>query len=284
MSDSNSAGTLERIVTGLVGAAFAIRILDSNRPWYIRLGYGLVGFDLLARAWESQPLFSGSQDAGLLGRTLSAEKLDAGKLGKQTPLKFVEVKVRSIEERVSRVHEQMIQGTRDPKIYALAREVLSKKCGDNWCVPQKDNKAEAEALFYEVKQRVRYVWDPLDYDAFQTPAKTLHIRAGDCDDQASLLGALLRSIGLKVRSRVVRTIGNASWNHIYLIVQIPGGKSGMQWMPLDLTVDQPPGWEVPQHFVQEMKDFDVVETGGPKALAAPTATTSAPTPTQGNSF
>lgn len=281
MSDSKPIGTIERIIAGLFGAAFAIRVFDGDRAWYIRLGYGLVGYDLLARAWESQPLFSGEQDAGLLGRV---KGLGKSALPGAPKLNFKETRVRTIDERVSRVHEQMIQGTRDPKIYALAREVLSRKCGDNWCVPEKDNRAEAEALFFEVKKRVRYVWDPLDYDAFQTPEKTLQIRSGDCDDVAALLGAMLRSIGLKVRSRVVRTIGNASWNHIYILVHIPGGPGGGQWMPLDLTVNQPPGWEVPAQYVQEVKDFDVVESGGPKALAAPTAVTSHPAPSQGSSF
>jgi hypothetical protein len=128
------------------------------------------------------------------------------------------------------------------------------------CVPEKDAKKEAEALFYEVQKRVRYTWDPTDYDAFQTPAKTLALRAGDCDDAVSLLGALLRSVGHKVRTRVVQTKGQSTWNHIYLLVNING-----QWMPLDTTVKQPPGWEVPPDLVVRKQDFDVVDgQAGPK--------------------
>lgn len=268
-----AAGTLERWVTGLFGAAFAIRVLDSTRPWWVRLGYGLVGYDLLTTAWQNKSIFAGAQSSGLAPRPSNGDVL-----------KFAEVRVATIDERVAKVHEQMLQGTRDPVVYGLAREVLSKKGHDgNWLVPQKNPLAEIEAMFFEVKKKVRYTWDPLDYDAFQTPAKTLHIRNADCDDMVSLLGAMLRSIGYKVRSRVVRTSGNATWNHIYLLVQIPGTS---QWMPLDLTVEQPPGWEVPKQYVQEVKDFDVVEKGGEAAQALPsaTATTSSPIPASGSPF
>lgn len=511
-----TVGMLERWVTGLFGVAFAIRILDSSKPWWARAGYGLVGYDLLTTAWNDKSIFAGAQSSGLISRPSNGDVL-----------KFAEVRVSSIDERVAKVHEQMLQGTRDPVVYGLAREVLSKKCGDGWCVPQKNPQAEIEAMFFEVKKRVRYTWDPLDYDAFQTPAKTLHIRNGDCvpadslvvtkgyglkpigevvvgdtilgdgkwtkvtqfyekgekkllaldldngctlrctkdhrvfvvtpdgqehekraghvrvgekllapknlpegvedmdpdrawllgtyiamsgtgvgarnkqvppaammlaplartalleglaadaahegknksylvygtisptlalqlrllyrqagtsvnirrmvdhgglgtnpiyrvtvrkndkksnpkvrairelpaervvdietdshrfylpeadvtvhncDDMWSLLGAMLRSIGHKVRSRVVRTSGNATWNHIYGLVQLSGTN---QWMPLDLTVEQPPGWEVPKQYVQEVKDFDVVEKGEEAARALPSATTtSAPIPEQ----
>ena len=267
-----AAGILERWVTGLVGAAFAIRVFDSTKPWWARVGYGLVGYDLLVTAWEDRSLFAGAQSSGLVARPTGGDVL-----------KFAEVKVGSIDERVTRVHEQMLQGTRDPVVYKLAREVLAKKGTDGqWLTPEKDPLAEITAMFFEVKKRVRYTWDPLDYDAFQTPAKTLNIRNGDCDDMWSLLGAMLRSIGYKVRSRIVRTSGNATWNHIYGLVQLPGTQ---QWMPLDLTVNQPPGWEVPKQYVQETKDFDVVEKGdAARALPSATATTSSPMPAAGTSF
>lgn len=243
--------TLTQIGAGLIGAAFGLKVFDENKALWARVAYGVVAFDLIKTAM--------AQEGHLFGEKANTKLADAGTASKP-PLKFQERRVKTIQERVAYVHQQMIAGTRDPKIYALAREVLTRKCGDEWCLPEKDHKAEVTALFNEVRKRVRYTWDPTDYDAFQTPAKTLQLRAGDCDDYVSLLGALCRSVGHKVRSRIVQTQGSDTWNHIYLAVNING-----QWMPLDPSVKQPAGWEVPQNLVIRKQDFDVVEKGaGPQ--------------------
>ena len=171
------------------------------------------------------------------------------------PLTFKAYRVRTIQDRVARVHEQMVAGTKDPKIYALAREVLTRRNGNgDWAVREKDHAGEATALFNEVRKRVRYTWDPTDYDAFQTAIRTLELHAGDCDDMTSLMGALLRSVGHQVRSRIVQTKGSTSWNHIYLTVKV-----GNDWKVLDPSVDKPAFWEVPDAMVLKKQDFDVVE-------------------------
>lgn len=246
---------LGQIGAGLIGAAFGIKVFDARKAWWARVAYGLVGFDLIKTALQPE--------GHLFGQKPGQPKLGEAKepvSPSRVPLKFDERKVRTIQERVAHVHQQMIQGTRDPKIYALAREVMTRKCGDDWCIPEKDHRAEVTALFDEVRKRVRYTWDPTDYDAFQTPAKTLALHAGDCDDYVSLLGALCRSIGHKVRSRVVQTKGSDTWNHIYLAVLVDG-----QWMPCDPSVKQPAGWEVPASLVIKKQDYDVVEKGaGPQ--------------------
>lgn len=240
---------LSKIGAALIGAAFATKVFDGSKSLAVRIAYGVVAYDIVTMAFASKPLFG----TGKLDYAKTASS------GGRVPLKFQEKRVRSIQERVALVHQQMLHGTRDPKVYALAREVLTRRCGDDWCVPEKDHKKEAEALFEEVRKRVRYTWDPTDYDAFQTPAKTLALQAGDCDDAVALLGALLRSVGHKVRTRIVQTKGQDTWNHIYLLVHING-----QWMPLDPTVKQPPGWEVPASMVVRKQDFDVVDGGGPQ--------------------
>jgi len=248
--------TLAQIGTALIGAAFGLKVLDDKKAWWARVAYGAVAFDLIKTATH--------KDAHLLGsekKPLGSVQTAMGPGAAVKTPKFQERRVRTIQERVAYVHEQMLQGTRDPKIYALAREVVTKKCGDDWCLPEKDHRAEATAIFNEVRKRVRYTWDPTDYDAFQTPAKTLELQAGDCDDYVSLTGALLRSLGHKVRSRIVQTKGSDTWNHIYLVVNING-----QWMPLDPSVKQPAGWEVPQAMVIRKQDFDVVDKGGSPQL------------------
>ena len=80
-----------------------------------------------------------------------------------------------------------------------------------------------------------------------------------------LLGAMLRSVGHQVRSRIVQTQGFDTWNHIYLVAKHP--QTG-EWVSLDPTVDKPAGWEVPENHVIRKKDFDVVEKGAaPKVRA-----------------
>jgi hypothetical protein len=236
-----------QIGTALFGAAFGVKAFDDKLPWPVRGAFGIISYHYITNAMTPSPV-------PVLGDAGAKVEADPKKL------KFKEVRVRNIQERVSRVHQQMIQGTRDPQVYALAREVLTRKKGDEWAVDEKDHLGEVKALYWEVRKRVRYTWDPTDYDAFQTPRKTLALKAGDCDDFVSLLGALLRSVGHKVRSRIVQTQGETTWNHIYLAVLVNG-----KWMALDPTVKNEPGWEVPQNLVIRKQDFDVVETGaGPQ--------------------
>ena len=239
--------------TAFFGAAFGVKAFDDKLPWPVRGAFGVIAYHYITNALTPSPVpVLGDSKSGKSG-----EKAKPTAEADPRNLKFKEVRVRNIQERVSRVHQQMIQGTRDPQVYALAREVLTKKVGDEWAIPEKDHRKEVEALYWEVRKRVRYTWDPTDYDAFQTPRKTLALKAGDCDDFVSLLGALLRSVGHKVRSRIVQTQGESTWNHIYLAVLVNG-----KWMPLDPTVKNDPGWEVPQNLIIRKQDFDVVETAG----------------------
>lgn len=235
---------INTIAQGLLGAVFAVRVFDGTKPWWSRTGYALVAADCFGDVLKSNTE----------QRELGA--LNDGPLSKLSkPLEFSPHTVRTLQDRVAYIHRQMIAGTRDPKVYELARAVVSKKNPDgSWAVPEKDNWAEAQALFNEVRKRVRYVFDPTDYDAFQSARRTLEMQSGDCDDYSSLLGALCRSVGLQVRTRVVQTKESDTWNHIYLVVNIGG-----EWKALDASMNKPAGWEVPADWVVKKQDYDVVE-------------------------
>lgn len=248
----------DQIAKYLIGAGFTVYAFDGNKPWWARLGYGAVGAFTLYSAYNNSPLLGlgkppvGAQRSGLV--------FDPSSTSAESPLKFQEHRVKTITERVAYVHKQMVLGTRDPAVYTLAREILSRRNWDgSWKVAEKDNVGEATALFNEVKKRVRYTLDPVDFDAFQTPRRTLDLNTGDCDDYTSLLGAMLRSVGINVKSRVVQTQGNSTWNHIYLVAVMPNGKE----MSLDLAVSAPAGWEVPAKLVIKKQDFEVKEEGPP---------------------
>lgn len=251
---------LDAIAQTLFGAVFGLRVLDTTKPLWARVGFGLVAADLLGSGLKDlgkPDELVPTQVAGLRGvttRSLGRAEPDDGGISKR-PLKFRAYRVRTIQDRVALVHKQMVDGTKDPKVYQLAREVVTRRAGDDWAVAEKDHKGEATAIFNEVRKRVRYTWDPTDYDAFQTAVRTLELHAGDCDDMTSLTGALLRSIGHQVRTRIVQTKGSSTWNHIYLTVKV-----GNEWMPLDPSVAKPAGWEVPDAVVIRKQDFDVVES------------------------
>lgn len=199
--------TLEQFITALLGTAFGLRALDATKPAWARIAYGAVGVDLWRTALAAQPQlqFFGPSGAQRTGLTPTSGKLP----------KFEERKARTITERVSMVHEQAVKGTRDPAVYQLAREVLSRKCGDDWCIAERDALGEVRALFDEVKKRVRYTWDPTDYDAFQTPKKTLELKTGDCIPEDALVvtgGYKLKPIGEVVEGDVV--MGNGRWTKV----------------------------------------------------------------------
>lgn len=86
----------------------------------------------------------------------------------------------------------------------------------------------AQAIYSWVKNNIRYVKDPLNLETIQDPEITLQLGAGDCDDQAALVSALMQSIGIEIRYRVV---GAGDMLHIY-----PEIKVNNQWIGVDTTI------------------------------------------------
>lgn len=74
--------------------------------------------------------------------------------------------------------------------------------------PDEFTLVQSFSIFKEVNSRWRYVSDVKGAEYFAPPAESLELMAGDCDDHAVLLAALIKSIGGQVR--LVRTEG-----HVY---------------------------------------------------------------------
>lgn len=118
--------------------------------------------------------------------------------------------------------------------------------------PQKDDWAEAVALFNYVRDHVRYVRDVLDVETLSTPQRTLDTRSGDCDDQATLLATLLEAIGFPTRFVVAGYSLPGVYEHVYvqaLITGAPDLATGIahpdlaQWVSFDPTEQAAAGWE-----------------------------------------
>lgn len=95
---------------------------------------------------------------------------------------------------------------------------------------------EIGALHAFVRDKIRYVRDPVDLELVQEPAATLDLGAGDCDDKSTLLGALLMATGHPARITAVAFNGGP-FSHV-----LAEAKSGERWIPLETIIYKPMGW------------------------------------------
>ncbi len=107
-------------------------------------------------------------------------------------------------------------------------------------LPAKDYHRELDALRQWVRHTIRYTRDVHTVETVQTPAATLSIRHGDCDDQAVLLGALAESVGFATRLVAIGPRAGA-FGHVYLEALVPGAG----WTSAETTEDVPLGWSPP---------------------------------------
>jgi len=193
---------------------------------------------------------AGHNQSGHVPRGLRGQSV-AGK-----PASVRHFQVNTIDERVAHIVALAVKGSTDPAIRQHALTAVRQRCGDGWCTPEGDGDAEIRAVFAYLKQHYRYVHDPSGRDWFQHPVRTLELGGGDCDDAASLVAAMMASIGYQTKLRVIRTHNAPTWNHIYTLVGLPANKPS-RWIPIDLTVDKPVGWEAPMRVIAQIRDFPV---------------------------
>lgn len=126
------------------------------------------------------------------------------------------------------------RGARDPQIRGTALAIIQN-------VASRDSQGEIQAIYNWVKQNIKFRGE--FEETIQTPEVTLRFRAGDCDDHATLLSALLGSIGYKTEFKTVAVRGGRDFIHVYC--QVLDRKTG-RWIALDTTVAQAyPGWQPP---------------------------------------
>lgn len=96
-------------------------------------------------------------------------------------------------------------------------------------VDSRDERSAALAVYNWISTNIAYVLDPLDVETVQAPRRTIETLAGDCDDQATLVAAMLAVIGIGSQFRVTGP-DPQHFDHVYTEARI-----GYQWMPLDTT-------------------------------------------------
>lgn len=162
--------------------------------------------------------------------------------------------VRPLEDRITAVRTQIKKGRTDPTVIAWARKQVNKKCGNQWCIPEKDKEKEADAIFRGVRNDARYVSDPIGIDLYAHPRRTLELKGEDCDGLTSLGVAATMSIGIPCRLKTVETVNSTGGqDHIFYQAQVRPG----YWKSYDPSVNVNPGWEAPRSLIRSHRLFEV---------------------------
>jgi hypothetical protein len=144
---------------------------------------------------------------------------------------------------VEHIRDLIKQGAKDFDVRQTAIDILLQRA-----VRPKDYLGEIKALFEWVQRNVRYTKDTFRIEVLHSAKRMLKLRAGDCDDMAILLGAMLEAIGHPVRLVITGAdpLREDLFSHIYLEVFHKG-----RWIPLDATMPYPMGW-APRTLVRKI--------------------------------
>ncbi|MGH9310060.1 MAG: transglutaminase-like domain-containing protein [Vicinamibacterales bacterium] len=135
---------------------------------------------------------------------------------------------------VAHVIELIRAGAKDFRVRQTAIAILRRRG-----VRPKDYLGEIKALFEWVQQHIRYTRDPFRVEVLHSPRRMLQLRAGDCDDMAIVLGAMLEAVGHCVRLVLTGNdpLAPDRFTHIYIEALCRG-----RWVSLDATMPYPMGW------------------------------------------
>jgi transglutaminase-like putative cysteine protease len=144
---------------------------------------------------------------------------------------------------VSHIAVLIREGSKDFYVRQKAIDILLGKR-----VKPKHYIGEIKALFQWVQRNVRYTKDPFRLEVLHSARRLLELRAGDCDDMAILLGAMLEAIGHPVRLALTGPdpLRPRLFTHIYIEANHKG-----RWISLDPTMPHPMGW-APRTFVRKV--------------------------------
>lgn len=160
--------------------------------------------------------------------------------------------VSSLDDRMRFIVQLIREGRIDPVIREWSAKVLSRRCGDDWCVREKDRANEIKAIFDALRRQVRYTGDVWSNDTYSAARHTLKLGIADCDDYVITGCSALESVGIRTRAVVIETTdGVGDWDHIYLHADDGAGS----WVAFDASVPRPCGWEAPPSMVKRKRVF-----------------------------
>jgi len=176
-------------------------------------------------------------------------------LAPNNSMQMIRVKSDNIDDRLDWICFEINLGKRDPRVRQIAGAILAKKGpGGDWEVPERDWEAEVAAIYWWVRNNVRYTRDIHEVELFQKPRRTLETKIADCDDLSILIGSLLQTVGYPVILRVIGLGGN-TYQHIFPMAGIPPDEP-QRYVALDASRGEGPGWEVTQNVTLKT-DYEV---------------------------
>lgn len=141
---------------------------------------------------------------------------------------------------LAQMQQLAVDGSKDLEVRAAAIEALDRIGARPHVVGD-----ALRAVFLFVRDGIRFVGDPVGVQGIQSPRLTLELRAGNCAQRATLVAAMLRSIGVPaaLRFRVVAANRNepGKFSHVYVVANV-GGRE----VPMDPTYGENAlGYEYP---------------------------------------
>lgn len=135
---------------------------------------------------------------------------------------------------VTAMVQQVVSGAWDPTLRALAQQIA---------IGERAAAGVAARATEFVRQKIDFRFDPEEIELLRTPAALARdltanrIVVGDCDDMATLLAALLFSLGIPVGFVTIATSPHRpEFRHVFVAARV--GARG-EWEHFDPSVDRP---------------------------------------------
>ncbi|MGM0587091.1 MAG: transglutaminase-like domain-containing protein [Bacteroidota bacterium] len=148
------------------------------------------------------------------------------------------------------------EGKQDPAIRDAAVNMTRNITADprTGRANRRDYNAIANAIYKWIHNNIDYVRDPIGVEWVQSARKTIQRGYGDCDDHSILASALLGSLGVPTKFKVIKASRKDpdAWTHVYVLYKANG-----QWIPFDTTLHSHAGAEVPEHRIHGAKTVDM---------------------------
>jgi len=146
-------------------------------------------------------------------RTATLQEIPSGSAGTRATLRHMSRLVREFKKTLP--------------IRDTALQIISDVPGHkNWV-------GQVRSIHAWVRDHVQYVRDISGVETLATPVQTLDYMQGDCDDQATLVAALLESIGHPTRFVAISASALGAFSHVYTETKI--GHNPGKWIPLETT-------------------------------------------------
>ena len=178
-----------------------------------------------------------------------ANLADAESSGSAHTGRFERTKYPGLTTVLEEIKKLITQAKGDPAIRQKAVDItenIAKDARTN--LPnRRDFDAIADAIYDYTNENIAYVRDPNDIEFIQSAQKTLKREFGDCDDHVILNAALLETLGIPTRLKVVATNRKKprSFSHIFLEYKNQKG----QWKKFDTTLHSKAGLGVPDRSI-----------------------------------